>query len=73
MMGVETHLFASSANIVSAAYDDDSEDLTIEFQSGDRYLYRNVPKTVFRRMQHAPSAGQYFYRQIRNAYQYEQV
>lgn len=72
-MGVETHLFAASSNVSQAEYDDESEDLTIEFQSGDRYLYRNVPKAIFRRLQHAPSAGQFFYRQIRNVYQYEQV
>jgi hypothetical protein len=72
-MGVTTHQFIGSSNLDTAEYDDESEDLTITFQSGDRYLYRNVPAGEFRRLQHAISAGEYFYRNIRGRYGYEQV
>lgn len=72
-MGVETHLFVGSSNLESAEYDPDSEDLTLTFQSGARYLYRNVPLRTFRQLQQAPSAGQFFYRKIRNVYGAEEV
>ncbi len=69
----ETTNFPGSSDLVSATYDPEVEDLTIEFVSGDSYVYRNVPVSVYKGLQNAGSAGQYFYRQIRKRYSYEQV
>lgn len=68
----ETTQFPGSSNLASASYDPDVENLTIEFLSGERYTYFNVPPATYRGLQTAPSAGQYFYRQIRSRFAYEQ-
>ena len=62
-----------SANMQSASYDDQTQDLMITFQSGDSYLYRSVPYEVWHGLQHAQSAGAYFHRQIKNRYAYERT
>jgi hypothetical protein len=72
MVGVETTRFAGSSNLDSATYDPDVENLTITFSSGDEYTYFNVPPAVYRGLQSASSAGQYFHRFIRSRYNYEQ-
>lgn len=67
----ETFVPRSSSNIAGATYERDVENLTVEFTSGDTYVYFNVPASVYRGLQAAPSAGQYFHRQIKNSYSYE--
>ena len=69
----ETVEFPGSSNISSATYEPDVEDLTIEFSSGDKYVYRNVPPSTYRGLTIAPSAGAFFHRNIRQRFQYEQV
>ena len=73
MNGPETTQFAGSSNLADATYDGDAEDLTITFRSGDQYLYRNVPPHVYRRLQTASSAGEFFSRQIKGVYAYERL
>jgi hypothetical protein len=72
-MVAETCQFPSSSNLASASYEPDVEDLTIEFQSGDSYVYRNVPVSVYRGLCQASSAGSYFHRQIKGRYMYEML
>lgn len=69
----ETTQFPGSSNLESATYDPEAEVLTITFQSGATYEYLNVPPSVYRGLQGAGSAGEYFSRQIRGRYQYEQT
>lgn len=71
-MPVETFIPRSS-NLSSCAYDADSQDLEVTFQSGETYRYLSVPESVWHGLKHAPSAGGYFYRQIRNTFTFEQV
>jgi len=66
----ETFVFRGSSNLQDATYDPDVENLTITFQSGDSYLYFNVPPSVYRALTQASSAGQYWNRQ-KGAYSYE--
>lgn len=67
----ETTEFPGSSNLASATYDPDVENLVIEFADGSVYTYFNVPTSVYRGLQTAGSAGQYFYRNIRQRYAYE--
>lgn len=62
-----------SSNLISAGYDADSEILEIEFTSGSVYQYYNVPQSVYDALISAPSAGQFFAYQIRNAFPYSRV
>lgn len=47
--------------------------MTITFKQGQAYLYRGVPADLYFGIQHAPSAGSYFYRNIRDRFPYEDV
>jgi hypothetical protein len=59
----------SSSNIASVGYDDGSETLEVEFlKTGKVYQYYNVPKFMYERLMEAPSLGQFFNLEIRNAY-----
>lgn len=55
----------SSSNIDEVNYDDNSQTMTIEFNSGARYLYRDVPRGVYERLISAASKGSYFADNIR--------
>lgn len=55
----------SSSNIDEVTYDDRSQTMTIEFNSGARYLYRDVPRGVYERLISAASKGGYFAENIR--------
>jgi hypothetical protein len=58
----------SSSNLASYAYDEASQELTIAFTNGNRYLYAGVPSTVVDGLVAAPSAGKYFHANIRSSY-----
>jgi hypothetical protein len=72
-VSVETFQPIGSSAIEEATYDSESEDLTVTFTGGDKYLYRNVPSATWRQFQHAGSAGQFHARNIRGRFMYEQV
>ena len=63
----------SSSNIVSVGYDAPSETLEVEFMSGSVYQYYNVPQSIYDAFIAAPSAGQFFAYQIKNAFPYSRV
>lgn len=69
----ETMRFPGSSNLSEATYDPDVENLTVTFVSGETYTYFNIPASVYRGLQNAGSAGQYFARQIRGRYNYERA
>ncbi len=67
-MSVETFSFPGSSNLASGSYDDETQELTIEFRSGDEYAYRNVPQGIVAGLRGADSPGGYFARQIRSRF-----
>lgn len=69
----ETTEFPGSSNLSSATYDPDVENLTISFNSGDSYVYFNVPPAVYRSLTLAGSAGAYFNRNIKQRFAYERL
>lgn len=71
MNGPETTQLRSS-NLASATYDPEVENLTIDFVTGASYTYFNVPQNVYRSLTLAGSAGEYFQRNIKGRYGYEQ-
>lgn len=69
----ETFVFRGSSNLSSAAYEPDTETLSLTFQDDSTYQYMNVPGHVYRDLTLAPSAGSYFHRNIKGKYPYERV
>lgn len=57
---------------------DKTGDLIVQFKgenggAGDIYIYYDVPTTIYRRWQSAPSKGHYFWVYIRNNYNYSKL
>lgn len=61
-------LKVSSTAINSIAYDKDNEILRIEFHSGNKYDYSDVPESEFAAMAAAPSIGKYYNSVIKKKY-----
>ena len=55
------------------AYCPDSGDLWVEFVSGRRYVYSNVPREVAETLGSAFSKGVYFNTRIRDRFPYREV
>ena len=62
----------SSSNLVAVGYDENSNELYIQFKSG-LYVYRNVPAFVYQNLLNAPSHGKFFHSFIKNAYPYSKI
>lgn len=58
----------SSSNVASVGYDERTKTLEVEFHSGAVYQYHSVPKSEFKGLLGAASAGQYLHRYIRGVY-----
>jgi len=62
-----TQQFQSTA-LSSADYDTDAQTLDILFVSGKRYTYENVPGSIWEGLRDAASAGNYYFRNIKDRY-----
>lgn len=58
----------SSSVIQRVAYDEDARALSIWFRETGRYIYSDVPRTIYEELRKAPSAGIYFNRCIKRRY-----
>lgn len=54
-----------SSNLAAVGYDAATQELTIEFQSGQTYIYEGVDPGTYQALIYAPSLGSFFYRNIR--------
>ncbi|NDV24716.1 KTSC domain-containing protein [Desulfovibrio sp. JC022] len=59
-----------SSNIAGFSYDETNQTLTVEFHSGARYNYYDVPSHVYENMKTAPSYGKFLNSEIKGAYRY---
>jgi hypothetical protein len=62
-----------SSNIKSAEYDTETKDLVVEFNSGAKYMYNNVPHQVYTKFRLAESQGKFFTTDIAKQYSYKKV
>jgi hypothetical protein len=54
-------------------YSPELQELTVEFTTGRRYLYSDVPAEAVERMRGAFAKGVYFNRNIRDRYRYREL
>jgi len=59
-----------SSNVVGFSYDEATQVLTVEFNSGSRYDYYDVPERLFEGMKSADSKGRYLNAEIKGHYRY---
>lgn len=65
------HHFENSSNILSAAYNEKTEVLLVEFIRGAKYLVYDVPLDIYEAFIEAPSAGSYFAKNIKGKFDTE--
>jgi hypothetical protein len=63
----------NSSVIRALGYDDRNRVLEVEFHTNRIYRYFDVPPTVYSDLLGAPSLGEFYNRQIRNEYRFEEV
>ena len=63
----------ASSLLKAVGFDDEKEELHVEFQKGGTYLYQGVPRPVYDAMLNAVSVGSFFLRNIKNQYEYAKV
>lgn len=66
-------LLVGSSNVASVGYDEATETLEVEFQSGAIYQYHNVGSNMHESFMAAPSKGAFLNAYIKNAYAYSRV
>jgi hypothetical protein len=54
-------------------YDPQSRLLEVEFNTGDKYRYKEVPVSEYEGLMSAESIGQYMHRHIIDHYEYERI
>lgn len=59
-----------SSNISQFAYDDGRRELYVEFNTGARYIYYDVPLDVYTRLMAAQSTGSFFAAEVKGSYRY---
>ncbi len=59
-----------SSNVAGFSYDETSQILIVEFNSGSRYNYYDVPQHVYDGMKSADSKGRYLNAEIKGVYRY---
>lgn len=62
-----------STVIRSFQYEPDSRRLIVEFVSGRRYAYFDVPPDVYEAMRASRARGSFFNTDVRDRYSYEQL
>ena len=63
-------IFVDSSNIEAIGYDENNQELHVQFLSGGYYVYHDVPREIFDDLVEAPSKGSYLNREIKGVYQY---
>jgi hypothetical protein len=58
-----------SSSLKSVGYDELTQTLTVEFHTGKKYSYGEVPVEVYNDLLEAKSAGSYFAKNIRGKYE----
>jgi hypothetical protein len=59
-----------SSNVSGFGYNETSCILTVEFKSGSRYDYYDVPIQIYESMKEAPSKGQFLHYNVKGNYRY---
>lgn len=62
-----------SSNLTGFGYDEGRSVLTVQFNSGGRYEYYDVPSQVFDQMCAAPSKGSFLASNVKSVYRYARV
>lgn len=57
--------------ILGVRYNKASQDMEIIFRTGEKYRYKNVPRSVYEALLNAESQGEYMHKYVLKRYEYE--
>ncbi len=63
-------IYVDSSNIEAIGYDEDTQELHVQFLSGGHYIYSDLPRDIFDQLMNAPSKGSFLNREVKNIYQF---
>jgi KTSC domain len=63
-------IYVDSSNVEAIGYDDDTQELHVQFVSSGYYVYNSVPRPVFDDLMNSPSKGSFINREVKNIYQF---
>ena len=63
-------IYVDSSNVEAIGYDDDTQELHVQFLSGGNYIYHGVPRETFDGLMNASSKGSFLNREVKNVYQF---
>jgi hypothetical protein len=63
-------IYVDSSNVEAIGYDDNAQELHVQFLSGGLYVYYGVPRQVFDGLMASPSKGSFLNREIKGVYQF---
>jgi hypothetical protein len=73
MPAMDETFFPNSSAICSAAYDDETQELTIRLTTGRIYVYREVQEWAYDELRAASSAGEYYNLRIKDRHPYSEI
>ena len=59
-----------SSNVEAIGYDDNAEELHVQFVSGEGYVYHDVPRAIFDALMDAPSKGGFLNKEVKRIYRF---
>lgn len=62
-----------SSNIDAIGYDEEAQELHVQFQGGSEYVYSGVPGDVHERLMSAPSKGRFLNTEVKGIFSAAQV
>lgn len=62
--------YVDSSNIEAIGYEDNTQELHVQFLSGGYYIYHDVPRQIFDDLMSAPSKGSFLNREVKGVYQF---
>lgn len=63
-------IYVDSSNVEAIGYDDDIQEMHVQFVSGICYIYHDVPREIFDQLMNAPSKGSFLNREVKGVYQF---
>lgn len=63
-------IYVDSSNIEAIGYDDDAQELHVQFLGGRYYIYHDVPRNIFDELMNASSKGSFLNREVKSAYRF---
>ena len=63
-------VYVDSSNIEAVGYDDDTQELHVQFLLSGYYIYSDVPRQIFDDLITAPSKGSFLNREVKGIYQF---